>query len=150
MAASLIQQLLPNTPQPNTSWHGQQPSPCAHSVWLYPGPPPPTPPPPHTHVVFEPQSQPAAARVAARLRPEWVVAVSGSLRVRKDPNPRLDTGRVELLAEEVQVGGERWMGGGGVWQDGPGCGVSCFFGCWAPRGLARMPCKAFFRVGVGH
>lgn len=114
-------------------------------------PPPPTPPPPHTQVVFEPQSQPAAARVAARLRPEWVVAVSGSLRVRKDPNPRLDTGRVELLAEEVQVGGERWMGGGGgVWQDGPGCGVSCFFGCWAPRGLARMPCKAFFRVGVGH
>jgi hypothetical protein len=35
------------------------------------------------------------------LRCEYVVRVKGQLRVRKDPNPRVATGMVELVAEEV-------------------------------------------------
>ncbi|GBF87954.1 aspartyl-tRNA synthetase [Raphidocelis subcapitata] len=54
-------------------------------------------------VVAEPQTHPEAARIAARLRPEYVVAISGTLRVRKDPNPKLPTGGVELLATSVKV-----------------------------------------------
>jgi len=45
----------------------------------------------------------AAARAAARARPEACVAVTGVLRRRKDPNPRLPTGAVELLATRVRL-----------------------------------------------
>eukprot|EP00775_Hariotina_reticulata_P010538 gene10538-10698_t len=54
-------------------------------------------------VVFEPQAHPDASKVGARLRAEWVVCVRGKLRLRKDPNPKLPTGYVELLATHVQV-----------------------------------------------
>jgi aspartyl-tRNA synthetase len=63
-------------------------------------------------VVGEPQAEgagdtnaplDAAARAAARARPEACVAVTGVLRRRKDPNPRIPTGSVELLATRVQV-----------------------------------------------
>ncbi|KAF6263693.1 aspartyl-tRNA synthetase [Scenedesmus sp. NREL 46B-D3] len=54
-------------------------------------------------VVFEPQTQPEASKLGARLRSEWVVCVRGQLRLRKDPNPKMATGAVELLASEVVV-----------------------------------------------
>eukprot|EP00879_Flechtneria_rotunda_P005085 GHRR01005363.1.p1 GENE.GHRR01005363.1~~GHRR01005363.1.p1 ORF type:complete len:690 (+),score=231.65 GHRR01005363.1:2113-4182(+) len=54
-------------------------------------------------VVFEPQTEPEASRLGARLRSEWVVAIKGQLRLRKDPNPKMPTGAVELLAREVTV-----------------------------------------------
>lgn len=54
-------------------------------------------------VVFEPQTQPEASKLGARLRSEWVVCVKGQLRLRKDPNPKMPTGAVELLASEVTV-----------------------------------------------
>jgi aspartyl-tRNA synthetase len=38
-----------------------------------------------------------------RLRAEWVVRVTGTLRPRKDVNPNLATGDVELVAEEVTL-----------------------------------------------
>ena len=37
-----------------------------------------------------------------QLRAEYVVRIRGQLRPRKDPNPRLPTGTVELLAREVR------------------------------------------------
>lgn len=37
-----------------------------------------------------------------RARAEYVVRVAGTLRLRKDPNPQLPTGAVELVAEEVR------------------------------------------------
>lgn len=43
-------------------------------------------------VVFEPQSHPEASKLGARLRSEWVVAVTGQLRKRKDPNSKIKTG----------------------------------------------------------
>lgn len=57
---------------------------------------------PHAHstlshamqVVGEPQAHPEASKAAARLRGEWVVSIKGTLRLRKDPNPKLPTGQV--------------------------------------------------------
>jgi hypothetical protein len=63
----------------------------------------PAAPTPH-QVVGEPQTHPEASRAAARLRSEYVVAVTGQLRVRKDPNPKLPTGGVELLATSMRCG----------------------------------------------
>lgn len=39
------------------------------------------------------------------VRAEFVVRIKGCLRQRKDPNPRLPTGMVELVAEEVLTAG---------------------------------------------
>jgi aspartyl-tRNA synthetase len=54
-------------------------------------------------VVVDPQAQPEVAAAAERLRSEWVVAVTGALRRRQDPNPRLPTGAVEVAAGGVRV-----------------------------------------------
>lgn len=43
-------------------------------------------------VVFEPQTHAEASKVGSRLRSEWVVAVKGQLRKRKDPNSKIKTG----------------------------------------------------------
>ena len=37
------------------------------------------------------------------VRQEWVVSVSGMLQARKDANPRIPSGAVELVAESLQV-----------------------------------------------
>eukprot|EP00887_Chlorella_sp_A99_P008037 scaffold12.g8037.t1 len=47
-------------------------------------------------VVVDPREQPELFARAERLRAEWVVALSGALRRRQEPNPRLPTGEVEL------------------------------------------------------
>lgn len=54
-------------------------------------------------VVGEPQTHAEAARAAGKLRNEYVVSIKGKLRLRKDPNPKLPTGLLELLAEDIQV-----------------------------------------------
>lgn len=54
-------------------------------------------------VVCEPQSSPEVARIIGRLRSEYVVCVKGSLRARRDPNKKIPTGDVELLASEITV-----------------------------------------------
>lgn len=54
-------------------------------------------------VVVDPQSQPGVALKAERLRSEWVVAITGTVRRRKDPNPKLRTGAIEIAAEDVTV-----------------------------------------------
>ena len=51
----------------------------------------------------QPKHHPEAAEACNALRLEWVVAVTGSLAVRQDPNPKLPTGNFELLVEKVQV-----------------------------------------------
>ncbi|GFH05890.1 AA_TRNA_LIGASE_II domain-containing protein [Haematococcus lacustris] len=52
-------------------------------------------------VVCEPQSAPEVSRVASRLRNEYVISVTGQLRARKDPNAKLATGAIELLAQQA-------------------------------------------------
>jgi len=54
-------------------------------------------------VVIDPASQPEVAAAAERLRSEFVVLVSGPLRHRQDPNPRLPTGSVEIAASQLRV-----------------------------------------------
>jgi hypothetical protein len=43
-----------------------------------------------------------------KVRNEYVVRIRGTLRLRKDPNPRLPTGNFELVAEEV-IPGYSWL-----------------------------------------
>lgn len=38
-----------------------------------------------------------------RLRQEYVVAITGTLRLREDPNPTMPTGLVELVPESMSV-----------------------------------------------
>lgn len=83
-------------------------------------------------VIVDPQAQPEVAAKAERLRAEWVVAVSGALRLRTDPNPRMKTGTLEISPSGIKVRGQRWFaaaGGGGeagrqrCWQgSGERCG----------------------------
>jgi aspartyl-tRNA synthetase len=54
-------------------------------------------------VVSDTTAGAAVAAVSESLRQEWVVAVTGTLKPRKDVNERLPTGRVELVAESVSV-----------------------------------------------
>ena len=55
-------------------------------------------------VVFDP-SESAVFAEAERLRGEWVIRVSGSIRPRPEGtvNPNLKSGAVELLAREIEV-----------------------------------------------
>jgi len=54
-------------------------------------------------VVSQPGDHPEPHAVAERLRNEYVVCVKGEVRLRKDPNPTLPTGAVEMVATEVQL-----------------------------------------------
>lgn len=59
-------------------------------------------------MICEPQTYPEVSKVAARLRNEYVVCVEGVVRKRKDANPRLATGEVELLATQVWGSVGQW------------------------------------------
>ena len=56
-------------------------------------------------VVFNPEQSPQAYQVADQLRSEWVIQVRGTVRARPSgtENPGLDTGAVEIVAEEAVV-----------------------------------------------
>lgn len=56
-------------------------------------------------VMVDPASAEAGiASAARRVRNEWVVTITGTVRKRKDPNPRLPTGAVELVeVEDLQI-----------------------------------------------
>ena len=43
------------------------------------------------------------SRVGERLRNEWVVSITGAVRERKDPNPKMKTGSIEMSATDIQV-----------------------------------------------
>lgn len=56
-------------------------------------------------VVFNPDNSPDAHRDAADLRSEYVVRITGTVRLRPERmvNPGLSTGEIEVLAEEVEI-----------------------------------------------
>jgi len=58
-----------------------------------------------TQLVFNPESQPGAHRLARTVRCEWVVAARGKVRPRGEglENPKLATGQIEVLVEELQI-----------------------------------------------
>jgi aspartyl-tRNA synthetase len=51
--------------------------------------------------IVSPDGNEGVAAALGRLRAEYVVRVGGTLRARRDPNPGLPTGEVELVADEV-------------------------------------------------
>ncbi|MBQ11431.1 MAG: aspartate--tRNA ligase [Planctomyces sp.] len=56
-------------------------------------------------VVFDPETSPQAYEIADQFRSEWVVQVKGTVRVRPpgSENPAMDTGMVEVAADEAVV-----------------------------------------------
>ena len=54
-------------------------------------------------VVSHPDDFPEAAAACQRLRTENVIKVSGTVRLRKDPNPGIPTGTLELAVEAVSL-----------------------------------------------
>ncbi|MCG2768767.1 MAG: aspartate--tRNA ligase [Anaerolineae bacterium] len=56
-------------------------------------------------VVFNPDGSPEAHQVAADLRPEYVMQITGTVRLRPDTmiNPSLSTGEIEVLAEDARI-----------------------------------------------
>ena len=58
-----------------------------------------------TQVVCNPQRSPEAHRKADRVRPEYVIAVKGKVCLRPEgmANPKLPTGEIEVMVEEMKV-----------------------------------------------
>jgi aspartyl-tRNA synthetase len=58
-----------------------------------------------TQVVFNPEVQPKVHNKAGVLRDEWVVAARGVVQLRPPDmvNPQMDTGEIEVLAEELRL-----------------------------------------------
>jgi aspartyl-tRNA synthetase len=58
-----------------------------------------------TQVVFEPERGKELFEAARELRSEWVLAVRGTVarRLPGKENPKLDTGKIEVKAEEMQI-----------------------------------------------
>jgi aspartyl-tRNA synthetase len=56
-------------------------------------------------VVTDPVTQPEATQVLESTRPEWVLQVKGTVRLRPEglANPNMPTGEIEVLAQEVKV-----------------------------------------------
>ncbi len=58
-----------------------------------------------TQIVFDPTHGSDAHARAERVRSEWVIQVTGTVRHRGDEleNPRLDTGQIELIVSEIEI-----------------------------------------------
>jgi aspartyl-tRNA synthetase len=56
-----------------------------------------------TQAVVMPDENEQAGLIAKELRSEYVVAIRGAVRLRENPNPRIPTGLVEVLASEIEI-----------------------------------------------
>lgn len=56
-----------------------------------------------TQVTLDPDNTPQAYAIGHKLRAEFVVAIKGKVAIRKDPNPNIPTGKIEIFAEELHV-----------------------------------------------
>lgn len=54
-------------------------------------------------LIVDEDSEEALFQKAQQVRSEFVLAVKGVLRLRKDPNPEMETGRFELLLREIKI-----------------------------------------------
>ncbi|MEE9252408.1 MAG: aspartate--tRNA ligase [Thermodesulfobacteriota bacterium] len=56
-------------------------------------------------IVFNPEHEKAAWEIAEQIKDEWVIAVKGKVRNRPEEtlNPNIDTGEIEVFADEVRV-----------------------------------------------
>ena len=58
-----------------------------------------------TQIVFDPENQPDAHKLARTLRCEWVIAVQGVVEPRSEgmENPKLATGEIEVAVERLEI-----------------------------------------------
>ena len=58
-----------------------------------------------TQLVFNPESQPAAHKLARTVRHEWVIAAAGIVQPRGEgmANPKLATGEIEVAVGELEI-----------------------------------------------
>ena len=58
-----------------------------------------------TQLVFNPQAQPQMHKLSRQLRCEWVIAASGTVRMRGEglTNPKLPTGEIEVLIDKLEI-----------------------------------------------
>jgi aspartyl-tRNA synthetase len=58
-----------------------------------------------TQLVFDPVKNPDAHRLSETLRAEWVISVNGRVIPREEgmANPKLPTGEIEILVEEIEI-----------------------------------------------
>ena len=58
-----------------------------------------------TQLVFDPEVQPEAHRLARTVRCEWVIAASGTVRPRGEglENPKLPTGQIEVIVDQLEI-----------------------------------------------
>jgi len=56
-----------------------------------------------TQLVFDPNANPDTHKIAETIRPEWVIKITGNVLKRKDPNPNMPTGAIEIAAETIEV-----------------------------------------------
>jgi aspartyl-tRNA synthetase len=56
-----------------------------------------------TQIVIEPEFQPELAERAKELRSEFVMSVSGKVRMRENPNKNIPTGLIEILVEDFEI-----------------------------------------------
>lgn len=54
-------------------------------------------------VVVDDDASDHVSHIGDRLRNEWVVSITGKVRRRKDPNAKLKTGQIEVMATDIQV-----------------------------------------------
>ncbi len=58
-----------------------------------------------TQLVFDPETQPQAHKLARTIRHEWVIAAQGMVQPRTEgmKNPKLPTGEIEVLIHQLQI-----------------------------------------------
>jgi aspartyl-tRNA synthetase len=58
-----------------------------------------------TQIVFDPETQPAAHKLAKTARCEWVIAATGVVQPRSEgmENPKLPTGQIEVAVEQMEI-----------------------------------------------
>ncbi|MDA3843931.1 MAG: aspartate--tRNA ligase, partial [Candidatus Kapabacteria bacterium] len=56
-----------------------------------------------TQIVIEPENTPELYELAKELKSEFVISVSGKVRMRENPNPNIPTGLIEILLSEYTI-----------------------------------------------
>lgn len=56
-----------------------------------------------TQLIFDPTKSLQSHKIASKLKAEYVITVQGTVEKRKDPNPKIKTGEIEILADTVTI-----------------------------------------------